>query len=153
MPQARLVTLQPRSFGPAGSELTVEGLAFDPQPVEIRWGGPDGDLLATSTGPDFSVPVTIPDVPAGLYAVVVVVRQPGGGVGNAGRAAVEVTPDPSVEGSASSGAARGSDSAPGLAEDPSADLPRIAFLVVGGLALLASGGLGGAYLVARRSRG
>lgn len=91
VPQANLITLAPRSSGPPGTEVTVEGLGLDPGPAEIRWNAADGPLLGEGNGPVLSVPVTIPDAEEGLYIVVVVARQPGGGIGNTARAAFQVT--------------------------------------------------------------
>lgn len=91
IPQANLVTLAPRSSGPAGAMVTVEGLGLDPGPAEIRWNAADGPLLGKGEGPSLSVPVTIPEAEEGLYIVVVVSRQPGGGIGNTARAAFQVT--------------------------------------------------------------
>ncbi len=149
VPQARLVTLQPQSFGPAGSELVVEGLAFDPAATEIRWGSPNGPLLATSMGPDFSAPVTVPDVPAGLYAIMVIVRQPGGGVGNAGRAAFQVTSSEPVDGIALPEPGGRSGPIDDLAGASSLSRPQVVALVVAGLTLLTTGVLSGALLARR----
>lgn len=93
LPQARLVSLRPSSSGPPGSRITVEGVGFDapPNAIDVRWNVPDGPQLTTATGPDFSVEVTVPSVPNGLYGIVVLSRRPDGSLGNAGRAAFEVT--------------------------------------------------------------
>lgn len=91
VPQPRLITLQPRASGPAGSEVTVAALGFDPGRAEVRWNTSDGDLLASANGPDFSVPVTIPEAPDGLYHLVVLARSPGGEVGNTATASFQVT--------------------------------------------------------------
>ncbi len=91
VPQARLVFLEPRSSGPSGSEITVSGVGFDPTDIEIRWNTSDGERLASATGPDFSAQVTIPTVEPGLYGVIVLSRLSDGRLGNAGRAAFQVT--------------------------------------------------------------
>ncbi|MGH9151540.1 MAG: hypothetical protein ACRD03_03830, partial [Acidimicrobiales bacterium] len=91
VPQPRLVAVLPDSSGPPGTEVTVDGLGFDRGRAEVRWNSRDGALLASADGPDFSATITIPDVPAGLYALIVLSRQPGGAIGNTARAAFEVT--------------------------------------------------------------
>lgn len=91
VPQPNLVVLQPRSSGPPGTEVTVEGVGLDPGPAEVRWNGAGGPLLGEATGPSFSVPVKIPEASPGLYIVVVVSRQPGGGIGNTGTVGFQVT--------------------------------------------------------------
>lgn len=64
------ITLSPPS-GPSGETITVYGGSFvDDGPVEIRWDGSGGPLLARATGPNFAVSVTIPDVPADVYTIV-----------------------------------------------------------------------------------
>lgn len=90
VPQPNLVVVQPRSSGPSGTEVTVEGVGLDPSPTEIRWNSAEGPLLGEAVGPSFSVPVTIPEASPGLYTVVVVSRQSGGGIGNTGTAAFQV---------------------------------------------------------------
>ena len=57
---AAQVSLSPTT-GPAGSAFTVTGSGFPAADVEIRWDTQSGPLLATATGPDFSVPVVVPD--------------------------------------------------------------------------------------------
>ncbi len=91
VPQPNLVVVQPRSSGPSGTEVTVEGVGLDPSPTEIRWNSVEGPLLGEAVGPSFSVPVTIPEASPGLYTVVVVSRQSDGGIGNTGTAAFQIT--------------------------------------------------------------
>jgi hypothetical protein len=91
VPQANLVTLQPNASGASGVEVTVEGVGLDPGPAEVRWNSADGLLLAQGEGPNLTVPITIPEASPGLYSVVVVSRQAGGGIGNTSTAAFEVT--------------------------------------------------------------
>ncbi len=91
VPRANLVSLQPRASGPAGSEVTVEALGFGKGKAEVRWNGASGPLLGTGAGPSFSASVTVPATAPGLYAVVVLIRQPGGSIGDAGAAAFQVT--------------------------------------------------------------
>ncbi len=91
VPQPNLVVVQPRSSGPPGTEVTVEAVGLDAGPAEVRWNSAGGPLLAEARGPSFSVPVRVPDASPGLYAVVVLSRQPGGGIGNTGTVAFQVT--------------------------------------------------------------
>lgn len=91
VPRANLVTLRPQSSGPPGDEVTVEGVGLDPGEVEVRWNAADGKLLGKGEGPDFTASIVIPEVAQGLYAVVVISRQPGGGIGSTGTAAFHVT--------------------------------------------------------------
>lgn len=68
VPQASL-SLNPTS-GPAGSAVNARASGFTAgQPVEIRWGSKTGPVLKTSTGPSFTVPITIPAVAPGVYYV------------------------------------------------------------------------------------
>lgn len=62
------------SRGTPGSQTVVEGRRFEPGPVQLRWNTADGPLLATATGPEFSVPVTVPDAPDGVAFVIAVQR-------------------------------------------------------------------------------
>lgn len=93
IPQPRLVTVQPRASGPSGSKVTVAALGFDPGRAEIRWNTVDGKLLGSPDGPDFSVPVVIPEAAEGLYYLVVLARSPGGEIGNTAAVAFDVTPE------------------------------------------------------------
>lgn len=65
--------LSPAS-GPAGTAVTVDGSGFAAADVEIRWATQSGPLLATATGPAFSVTATIPDDAPNSYPVVAVIR-------------------------------------------------------------------------------
>ena len=96
VPQPNLVTVQPHSFGPPGTKVTVVGLGFEPGRKEVRWNAPDGLLLGSTDGPNFSVPVTIPDATNGLHHLVVISRSGGGEVGNTGVVAFQVTATPVV---------------------------------------------------------
>lgn len=69
---AAQVTLSPAS-GPPGTEFVVTGTGFGALPVEIRWGGLSGPVLATAIGPDFSVIAVVPDSPANSHPVMAVV--------------------------------------------------------------------------------
>ena len=66
------LTLSPAS-GPPGTEFVVTGSGFAPLPVEIRWGGLSGPVIATATGPAFSVPAVVPDSPTNSVPVMAVV--------------------------------------------------------------------------------
>lgn len=91
IPQPRLITLQPRASGPAGTKVTVAALGFDPGRAEIRWNGADGELLGTANGPEFSVEVTIPQADVGLYQMVVLARSASGEIGNTNTVSFEIT--------------------------------------------------------------
>lgn len=91
IPQPRLITLQPRASGPAGTKVTVAALGFDPGRAEIRWNAGDGELLGTANGPEFSVEVIIPDSDVGLYQMVVLARSASGEIGNTNTVSFEVT--------------------------------------------------------------
>lgn len=149
VPQARLVTLEPGSSGPVGSEVTVEGLAFDPGTVEIRWDASDGPVLGRANGPSFSAKVTIPEATEGLHAIVVLGRSPDGSIGNAATAAFQVAPA-GGEGPAAAPAAAPADDAGSLGDEgddgDSVDAGAVALGAAGGAGLVLVGGLGGAAL-------
>lgn len=151
IPQARLVSLRPSSYGPAGEDVTVDGLAFDEGPVEIRWATPDGELLAATAGPTFSETVRVPpDAREGLYSIIVLSRGAGGSVGNASAAAFQVTTPGSAE---SASSARGQESSTPAGDAGSPDgtaLQATAGLVLGGLFALALSWIGGFYFGRRR---
>ena len=80
------------SSGAAGMEVTALGNNFPPGPVEIRWGSREGTLLATATGPSFSVSVTIPSgLGPGVYYVSASPPEGGHGAHSATAAAFTVT--------------------------------------------------------------
>lgn len=144
-----LVTIEPAASGPAGSEVTVEGVALNGR-VEVRWNAIDGPLLATGSGPEISAAVAIPSVSPGLYSVVVVEREPGGGLGSSGRAAFLVTGDGGPGGGVAEEEAAGpGDSGDAVPDQRSASVP-VGGLVAGGAGLFAVGVLAG---VALRGRG
>jgi hypothetical protein len=66
------LTVSPAS-GPPGTEIVVTGTGFAALPVEIRWGGLSGPVIATATGPDFSVTATVPDSQPNSVPVLAVV--------------------------------------------------------------------------------
>ena len=153
VPQPRLVSVLPLSSGPPGTEVTVDGLGFDPTRAEVRWNARDGQLLASATGPDFSVGVKIPDSTPGLYALVVLSRQPGGAIGNTARAAFQVT-DPAGDQGAAAGSPPTTDEAPGRAAAGPAPEPASSSVDRPAAAgLLAAGGVVGGAVVALAQRG
>lgn len=153
VPQARLVTLEPGSSGPVGTEVTVEGLAFDPGPVEVRWDASDGPALGRANGPSFSVKVTIPEATEGLHAIVVLGRNPDGSIGNAATAAFQVAPA-GGGGPAAATAAAAADDAVSFGDEgedgDSVDAGAVALGAAGGAGLVLAGGLGQAALSRRR---
>ncbi|MFN2503023.1 MAG: hypothetical protein ABR540_02105, partial [Acidimicrobiales bacterium] len=58
--------------GLPGSTVTVSGKAWSPAPVEIRWRGAGGPVLASEYGREFSVAVAVPEAAAGVYEIVAV---------------------------------------------------------------------------------
>jgi hypothetical protein len=100
-----LVVVQPQSSGPPGTRVTVAGTGFSDDRTELRWNGQDGPLLGTATGPEFSVPVTIPEAPGGLYSLVAVLRSPDGSIGNAVRASFQITAGTAPAGATGTGTA------------------------------------------------
>jgi hypothetical protein len=139
------ITLQPRSSGTPGAQLTVVGANFE-QNVELRWNAVDGPLLASAPKPSFSVPITLPDVADGLYVIVAVERGPGGVAGNIARAPVQVArgATPTATTIAAKTTARASSSTSAFA---------VTLGVAGALALLAVGGMGGYRMARRRGKG
>lgn len=152
VPQARLVSLEPRSSGAAGSEVTVKAVAFDPGPAEVRWNASDGPRLATAVGPDFSVAITIPDAEEGLHAVVVLSRAPNGALGNASSAPFQVTGSGGSQSTGGIAAPSGGSSVAEPASGPSWLLLAVIAGTAAG-ALLALGCLLGVSWTRRRSTG
>ncbi len=144
-----LISVQPRSSGPAGSQVTVEGLAISGG-AEIRWNSVEGPRLATASGPHFSVPVTIPQAPEGLYTVIVVERTPNGDLGSSGRAAFLVTPAGTGAGpEAPSGG--GGESPTTVASGPAPSSgPGVGMVAAGAAGIAVLAGLGAAWLSRRR---
>lgn len=80
-------SLLPQSASP-GSTVMVEGRNVKSQsPVEIRWNGVAGKVLASATPVDgaFSVPVQVPEAAPGIYSLMLVTDNAG-----VGRTAFEV---------------------------------------------------------------
>lgn len=150
-PQPQVYSLLPESAAP-GETVVVRGQSITSRaPVEIRWNGVTGDVLATAApGPDasLSVPVRIPDVSPGVYSLMLVTVD-----GGVARTAFEVT--------AAAGSAHASPVSvqtalwPTVDGAPAASSEGAAPLTIG-LTMLATGlvGLfaGSALLVARRRR-
>ncbi|MEX2289754.1 MAG: hypothetical protein WD794_05435 [Mycobacteriales bacterium] len=87
-PLPKVSSVSPESGAP-GETVQVEGEVRTGAPVEIRWNGVGGELLAVSrVGGDgmLSVPVRIPDVSPGIYSLTLVTSDVG-----VARTAVEVT--------------------------------------------------------------
>lgn len=143
-----LISLKPRASGPVGSEVTVDGLAVNGQ-AEIRWNGYDGPLLGRAVGPQFSVQVKIPESPEGLYSVIIIERQPGGGLGSSGRAEFLVTSASSGPSATMDGAAGATRSMP--AGKSSLALP-VGLALLGGVGLLVLGAFGGAVIYRKQAR-
>lgn len=87
-PQPQVYSLLPGVAAP-GEKVQVEGRSvMGGAPVEIRWNGVGGQLLAVATpvGGQVSVAVQVPDVAPGIYSLTLV--NPDVGMG---RTAIEVT--------------------------------------------------------------
>ena len=65
--------LSPAS-GPPGTQFVITGTGFAAGEVEIHWGDQSGPILATATGPDFSVTAEVPESAPNSRPVVAVVR-------------------------------------------------------------------------------
>lgn len=144
-----LITLQPQASGPVGTQVTVNALAVN-GPAEIRWNGVDGERLGDGTGPAFLAAVTIPDVPAGLYSIVVLERQADGSVGSTGRASFEVTRPDALSSTRAADPAASTTIAVHAEQSHSNPTPRALITVGAGFLLLAA--LGGSLLRGALSR-
>lgn len=134
------ITVHPLASGPAGGQVTIDGQMFaNGSRIEIRWNGTDGPVLGTAQSGDFSVPVTIPAAPTGLYTVVALTRSQAGVQGEVARAEFQVTGAEATPAPAK-GAARGSSGGTSFAS------------VAAAVGLVAIGGMGGALLMGRRSK-
>lgn len=131
--------------GPPGTKVAVKGTSTLPGPVEIRWNGVKGSLLATALADqgehrsDFSAEVTVPPAPPGVYSLLVV---PAGSTAGVGRAAFRVLPSTqgaaaAPEGPATNGPASWSAFGEGTGVSPSPVDSTPAF--VAGIALLGAG--------------
>lgn len=137
-----LVAIQPRASGPAGSQVTVQASAVNGD-VELRWNGIQGPELGKATGPSFSLPVTIPQAPEGLYAIIAVERLADGSARSTGRAAFLVT-------GAGSPAPAPAALPPPPAKDTTTGGPSAGVLALAALGLLGAGAAGGALATRRR---
>lgn len=157
LPQPYIV-VQPRSSGPAGSEIVVEGARFGEGPIEVRWNGLDGPQLASATGPDFTVTAAIPSDPPGLYTLLVVSRASDGGVDSVQRAVFDITAeggDPATDvgsGTEPGAAAAGAAADPEGPAQPGPSGYDTGVQAAAGVGLLALGAVLGAGL-SRRRRG
>lgn len=149
VPQPRLIAVLPQASGPTGTQVTVQGVGFDPPParIEIRWNAVDGPELGRAENADFSVPVVIPDAPPGMYGLLVMSRGADGVLGNTGRATFEVTGPGRAPTVVTSGAAAGPTFAPARTSESSG----VSWLVIalGAGAILALGVFLGTFLRAR----
>lgn len=90
VPQPNIL-VQPSASGPSGTHVDVVGENFGPGGTEVRWNAVDGPLLGKADGPSFSKSIVIPDVAAGLYTLLAVLRGGQGEVLDAVRAPFQVT--------------------------------------------------------------
>lgn len=141
-----IYSIRPESATP-GSTVVVQGTAVrSDAPVELRWNGARGELLAVATPSRgaFSVPVKLPAVAPGVYALSAVTAD-----GSVGRTAIEVTAVPGAAPVApaplwSGGAERGAPAVAGGGLNPAG----MVLLAVGLIGLFA----GATVAVARRRR-
>ncbi|HEV2125952.1 MAG TPA: hypothetical protein VGW38_24610 [Chloroflexota bacterium] len=148
-----LLSVQPHASAQPGSNVTVTGISFGTATAEIRWNGIEGPLLATAEGPDFSTEITIPDVPAGLYTVIGIARQAGGGLDGTAAISFQVTDFSEAGEPSSPGAAVTAAPAPNhrhTAPDGSTTLS-LRTAAVGGTGILLIGGLMGAWVMRRQA--
>lgn len=82
--------------GPPGTRVFINGTEFGSGPVELRWDSMTGKLLATTTGPSFSVAVTIPQATPGVYTILAVQSDDARNATGQARTPFEVT-NPSAE--------------------------------------------------------
>lgn len=135
-----LVTIQPTASGPSGTQVQLEGVAFNNDvPVEIRWNGTDGQLLAAATGPSFKSTMTVPPVAEGLYTVIALERLPGGAAGGTARAPFLVSGGHPSGGASGEGntSARAEDSGPSPGSGGPSARPFLLLVPFVGLFLLA----------------
>lgn len=135
-----LITITPQASGPTGSRVTVKAHAINGL-AEVRWSAVDGPQLGTAMGPNFAIEITIPEAPAGLYAIIVVERGPDGGLGSTGRAAFEVTGARSLESGNSTSSSERSSGTTLTTTAPASAHPSVSgtLLVAGGAILVAVG--------------
>ena len=154
--------------GAAGTEVTVSGSSYAPGPVEIRWNGASGPVLATTQGPNFSQVVTVPAETTGGMAYIAAVQRDGAGAVTYKVADTFEITDPVAAGTAASGVSSAtatgdlwSGFAPGSAPSTSADAttpasgasPSSWNLTLGfGLMVVGSGALFGGFALAEVRR-
>ena len=137
-----LIWVQPKASGPSSSQVTLDGIAFSPGPVEIRWNTIDGPLLLTADGPTFNAVIAIPPSQPGQYALLAFSRDQNGAVGVSARAAFTVT-----DGSGTSvPPVIGSDRSPRTAAQGSHTISAGAAAVGGAAIAIIAGALGGAVV-------
>lgn len=141
------ILVHPQASAAPGAEVKVDGQLFpNGSRIEIRWNATDGPLLAAATSADFSVPITIPSAPAGLYTVLALSRSQSGVQGEVARAGFQVTGAAPAAAPAFGSPAAGAEPAH---TDKSTSFPSVAAAV----GLVALGLLGGALLFRRRRSG
>lgn len=140
------ILVRPQASAAAGTEVKVDGQLFpNGSRIEIRWNATDGPLLATTQSADFSVPITIPSAPAGLYTVLALSRSQSGVQGEVARAGFQVTgAAPAPPPAASPPEAR--------PEPPSSGGGTSFASVAAAVGLVALGLVAGALLFGRRSK-
>lgn len=148
-----IISIAHRSSGPAGSSVTLVGQSFN-GPVELRWNAFAGPKLATANGPSFYTPIVIPHVSAGLYTIIALGRAADGSVNSTARAEFLVTgsnqSSPAPLSSHGVTPSRRSRSSPPSTVSVTPGL--IAAVSLGGLVLLALGGLAGGARVRHSDR-
>ena len=143
-----VVSVQPQASGPSKTEVTVSGVDFETNKVEVRWNALDGPMLGTGQGPNFSVPVTIPEAEDGLYTLFALSRAADDSIVFKSAAVFQITSSGATR-PAARAAVPPSPSASASSSDDSS--PPVGLLVAGGLGLVALGGLGGLRLGHRRT--
>lgn len=145
-----------------GGEVTVEGLwNFAETPVELRWGGLDGEVLATvesdgSFGPET---ITIPDAEPGAYVLVADQEVPSDHVGAKAipaRALIQVVEPGGAAGAVDVGTTGGARDVPLMSSLREQQPPGAAALTGVGLAsavVAIVAGVGVAQLARRRPHG
>lgn len=145
--------------GVPGDKITVSGASFGvpvnaKNPVQIRWNGAEGPLLA-EVRPDplgnFSIPVTVPDGPAGAYAITAVWLDEEGntGAGTPARAVFEIRV-PGATAVTTPAAAPAPQAAAPVAAPTSASSFPVGLVI--GLGVLGLALFGGGFVAVTRSR-
>lgn len=80
------------AYGPAGSEVAVNGKQFDGGSVELRWGSETGPVLGMAHSGDFTQNLEVPETAAdGVYMVLALTRAEDGSIREWNRTPFEVT--------------------------------------------------------------